>query len=210
MPVDANGPRGQLARSSGATRPGPRDRVGIVVRWGDAAMEPEKGLEPLTCSLRAVPDLAPCSPAQSQARLGFRLSVVTRIGRPTHRVVSPIVYGVTIGLAFVSPFICIAVHAMLAVYVVRSVCRRAGERRGRVTARTLTTRQDRGSRRSAGRGRPRTPCPTLRRPHARAPPEALRPRSVEGSKAFLDARARSSLWPGAASWLRPGRGRDAT
>jgi hypothetical protein len=34
-------------------------------------------------------------------------------------VVSPIVHGVTIGLAFVSPFICIAVYAMLAVYFVR-------------------------------------------------------------------------------------------
>jgi TMEM175 potassium channel family protein len=39
--------------------------------------------------------------------------------------VSPIVYGVTIGLAFVSPFICLAVYAGLAVYFIRGPSARA-------------------------------------------------------------------------------------
>jgi uncharacterized membrane protein len=39
--------------------------------------------------------------------------------------VSPVVYGVTIALAFVSPYICLAVYAMLAVYFVRGPSARA-------------------------------------------------------------------------------------
>ncbi len=39
--------------------------------------------------------------------------------------VSPIVYGVTIGLAFVSPYICLAVYVMLALYFARGPSTRA-------------------------------------------------------------------------------------
>jgi len=39
--------------------------------------------------------------------------------------VSPIVYGATIGLAFVSPFICLGVYALLAVYFARGPSARA-------------------------------------------------------------------------------------
>jgi uncharacterized membrane protein len=39
--------------------------------------------------------------------------------------VSPIVYGVTIGLAFVSPYICLVVYALLAVYFARGPSARA-------------------------------------------------------------------------------------
>jgi TMEM175 potassium channel family protein len=39
--------------------------------------------------------------------------------------VSPIVYGITIGLAFVSPYICVVVYVMLAVYFARGPSARA-------------------------------------------------------------------------------------
>jgi uncharacterized membrane protein len=75
--------------------------IGIVFAgmWAHLVRHPEHTIESVT---------------QVQLRRSLRLAYV-----------SPIVYGATIGLAFVSPYICLLVYVMLAVYFARGPSARA-------------------------------------------------------------------------------------